>query len=62
MIFAAFLSYVIITSFTPGPSNMLVMNEARRFGFKEIDPFLHWNYFRIYYSWCRDILVNCTTI
>ncbi|APB74435.1 LysE family transporter [Paenibacillus polymyxa] len=34
MIFAAFLSYVIITSFTPGPSNMLVMNEARRFGFK----------------------------
>lgn len=29
----AFLSYVIITSITPGPSNILVMNEARRFGF-----------------------------
>jgi cysteine/O-acetylserine efflux protein len=30
----AFLSYIIITSFTPGPSNILVMNEAIRFGFK----------------------------
>ncbi|MFB9759396.1 LysE family transporter [Ectobacillus funiculus] len=30
----AFLSYVIITSITPGPSNILMMNEARRFGFK----------------------------
>jgi threonine/homoserine/homoserine lactone efflux protein len=29
----AFLSYVIITSITPGPSNILMMNEARRFGF-----------------------------
>ncbi|MDF2036898.1 LysE family transporter [Cytobacillus oceanisediminis] len=29
----AFLSYVIITSITPGPSNILIMNEARRFGF-----------------------------
>lgn len=29
----AFLSYVIITSITPGPSNILLMNEARRFGF-----------------------------
>jgi cysteine/O-acetylserine efflux protein len=29
----AFLSYVIITSITPGPSNVLMMNEARRFGF-----------------------------
>lgn len=30
----AFLSYVIITSITPGPSNILMMNEARRFGFR----------------------------
>ncbi|MEG9295074.1 LysE family transporter [Mangrovibacillus sp. Mu-81] len=30
---AAFLSYVIITSVTPGPSNILMMNESRRFGF-----------------------------
>ncbi|MGG0791925.1 LysE family transporter [Peribacillus simplex] len=29
----AFLSYVIITSITPGPSNILLMNEARKFGF-----------------------------
>jgi cysteine/O-acetylserine efflux protein len=29
----AFLSYVIITSITPGPSNILMMNEAKRFGF-----------------------------
>ena len=29
----AFLSYVIVTSITPGPSNILMMNEARRFGF-----------------------------
>lgn len=29
----AFLSYVILTSITPGPSNILMMNEARRFGF-----------------------------
>lgn len=33
MSIAAFLSYVIITSITPGPSNILMMNEARRFGF-----------------------------
>lgn len=31
---AAFLSYIIITSVTPGPSNLLMMNEARRYGFK----------------------------
>ncbi|MEC1503685.1 LysE family transporter [Bacillus sonorensis] len=29
----AFLSYVILTSITPGPSNILMMNEAQRFGF-----------------------------
>jgi cysteine/O-acetylserine efflux protein len=39
MNFTAFLAYVIITSFTPGPSNILVMNEARRFGFKGSIPF-----------------------
>ncbi|MTH54854.1 lysine transporter LysE [Bacillus mangrovi] len=33
MSIAAFLSYVILTSITPGPSNILLMNEARRFGF-----------------------------
>lgn len=33
MSITAFLSYVIITSITPGPSNILLMNEARRFGF-----------------------------
>ncbi|MCY8989762.1 LysE family translocator [Bacillus atrophaeus] len=29
----AFLSYVIMTSITPGPSNILMMNEAQSFGF-----------------------------
>ncbi|MGM0904751.1 MAG: LysE family translocator [Bacillota bacterium] len=33
MSIVAFLSYVIITSITPGPSNILIMNEAQRFGF-----------------------------
>ncbi|MDY8026251.1 LysE family transporter [Paenibacillus polymyxa] len=33
MSIVAFLSYVIITSITPGPSNILMMTEARRFGF-----------------------------
>lgn len=28
-----FLSYVMITSITPGPSNILLMNETRRLGF-----------------------------
>jgi cysteine/O-acetylserine efflux protein len=36
----AFLSYLIITSITPGPSNLLVMNEARRYGIKGATPFL----------------------
>lgn len=30
----AFLSYVVITSITPGPSNLLIMNETRLFGFR----------------------------
>lgn len=37
----AFLSYLIITSITPGPSNLLVMNEARRYGIKGAIPFLY---------------------
>ncbi|MED4073739.1 LysE family transporter [Priestia endophytica] len=39
MNFTALLSYIIITSITPGPSNLLMMNEARRFGFKRSLPF-----------------------
>lgn len=39
MNFTAFLSYIIITSITPGPSNLLMMNEARKFGFKKSLPF-----------------------
>ncbi|PGK52038.1 lysine transporter LysE [Priestia megaterium] len=30
----AFLFYVIITSITPGPSNLLIMNEARYYGLR----------------------------
>ena len=33
MSITAFLSYVLITSITPGPSNILMTNEAQRFGF-----------------------------
>ncbi|WP_078431519.1 LysE family translocator [Metabacillus halosaccharovorans] len=33
MSIVAFFSYVMITSLTPGPSNILMMNEARKFGF-----------------------------
>jgi threonine/homoserine/homoserine lactone efflux protein len=30
---AAFLSYVIVTSFTPGPNNIMSMSNASRYGF-----------------------------
>ena len=32
---AAFLSYVIITTFTPGPNNIMAMSNAGRYGFKK---------------------------
>lgn len=31
----AFLSYVLITSFTPGPNNIMSMSNASRYGFKK---------------------------
>lgn len=31
----AFLSYVIITTFTPGPNNIMAMSNASRYGFKK---------------------------
>ena len=31
----AFLSYVIITTFTPGPNNIMAMSNATRYGFKK---------------------------
>lgn len=30
----AFLSYVLVTSFTPGPNNIMAMSNASRFGFR----------------------------
>lgn len=33
--FAAFLSYVFITTFTPGPNNIMAMSNAGRYGFKK---------------------------
>ncbi|HWJ02835.1 MAG TPA: lysine transporter LysE, partial [Verrucomicrobiae bacterium] len=33
--FAAFLSYVLVTSFTPGPNNIMSMSNASRYGFKK---------------------------
>jgi len=32
---AAFLSYVIVTSFTPGPNNIMSMSNAGRYGFRK---------------------------
>lgn len=33
--FTAFLSYVLITTFTPGPNNIMSMSNASRYGFKK---------------------------
>lgn len=35
----AFVSYVFITTFTPGPNNIMSMNNASRYGFKKSMPF-----------------------
>ena len=35
----AFLSYIIITTFTPGPNNILSMSNAAKYGFKRNIPF-----------------------
>lgn len=37
--FTAFLSYVIITLFTPGPNTIMSMSNATRYGFKKSLPF-----------------------
>ena len=39
MNFAAFLSYVLLTSITPGPNNIMSMANAGRFGFRRSLPF-----------------------
>ena len=39
MNFAAFLSYVILTSITPGPNNIMSMTNAGRYGFRRSLPF-----------------------
>lgn len=33
--YAAFLSYVLVTTFTPGPNNIMSMSNASRYGFKK---------------------------
>lgn len=35
----AFVSYVFITTFTPGPNNIMSMNNASRYGLKKSMPF-----------------------
>ena len=30
----AFLSYVVVTTFTPGPNNVMSMSNASRYGFR----------------------------
>lgn len=37
--FSAFLSYVIISTFTPGPNNIMSMSNASQYGFKRSLPF-----------------------
>jgi threonine/homoserine/homoserine lactone efflux protein len=32
---AAFISYVLVTTFTPGPNNIMAMSNASRYGFKK---------------------------
>jgi len=36
---SAFLSYVIISTFTPGPNNIMSMSNASKYGFKKTLPF-----------------------
>ncbi len=36
---SAFLSYVFISTFTPGPNNIMSMSNATKFGFKKSLPF-----------------------
>ena len=33
--FSAFLSYVLVTTFTPGPNNIMSMSNASRYGFRK---------------------------
>lgn len=40
MDFLAFLSYTVLTAFTPGPNNLLALTHANRDGFKRTLPFL----------------------
>lgn len=35
-----FLSYVFVTSFTPGPNNIMSMSNANRYGFKKTQKFV----------------------
>ena len=37
---AVFLSYVLVTTFTPGPNNIMSMSNASRNGFKKTLPFV----------------------
>ncbi len=40
MNFTAFLSYVLLTTFTPGPNNIMCMSNASKDGFKKTFPFV----------------------
>ena len=40
MNFAAFSSYVLLTTFTPGPNNIMCMSNASKYGFKKTLPFV----------------------
>ena len=36
---SAFLSYAVITTYTPGPNNIMAMSNASKYGFKRAIPF-----------------------
>lgn len=40
MNFAAFYSYVLLSTFTPGPNNIMCMSNASKYGFKKTIPFV----------------------
>lgn len=40
MDFVAFLSYVVILAFTPGPNNLMSLEESKRIGFRNSFPFM----------------------
>jgi cysteine/O-acetylserine efflux protein len=41
MLFIPFLSYVVVSTFTPGPNNIMAMSNASQLGLKKTIPFIY---------------------